>query len=93
MSIEPKLDIRLNKFYVYKGLNMLIELVHCTETLLNEIACKKANRKDIAKTYFLSMKSSETVNWKVVNAAIVNRWSINALHFIKILAWNGKTFS
>lgn len=71
-----------------------IELASCESTLLREIADKKMKRKDIAQTYALALKSSESnsVDWAKVNKAIMDRWSKSALTWIKERAWSGKCF-
>jgi hypothetical protein len=73
---------------------MKIELANCENMLLSEIAVSSCKRNDIAKTYALAIRSSEVndVDWAKVNAAIVERWSVSALHWIKDRAWSGKCF-
>lgn len=71
---------------------MRIELCNCTSVLLEEIGNPKMYRKDVAQTYALALKSSEDVDWKRVNEAIIERWSTSALVYIKELAWSGKAF-
>ena len=70
-----------------------IELIDCTNVILDEIKDIKFKRKNIAKTYALAIKSSEdSINWKIINEAIINRWSRSGLEYIKNLAWSGKCF-
>jgi len=69
-----------------------IELADCTRVLLDEIAHKGATRKDIAKTYALALRSSEPTDWERVNRAIIERWSLSALGWIKTKAWSGKCY-
>jgi hypothetical protein len=59
--------------------------------LLEEIADPAMKRIDIAKTYRLILASGEQdrVNWRTVNAAIVGRWSVSALNWIKQFARKG----
>jgi hypothetical protein len=73
---------------------MSFELANCQNTLLREIADPIVKRLDVAKTYALALRSSECerVNWKKINYAIVERWSISALEWIKKQAWSGKCF-
>ena len=66
---------------------MGIQLCNCENTLLSEIADKIFKRKDVAMTYRLAIDSSEGVNWEKVNRAIMNRWSVSGLVYIKTLAW------
>jgi hypothetical protein len=72
----------------------MFELACCERMLLQEIADKRMKRKDVAKTYAMSLRSSErdTIDWKKVNEAIIERWSMSALTFIKEQAWSGKCF-
>ncbi len=69
----------------------MLELACCEQTLLREIEDKFFKRLDIAKTYALAMKSSEcsSVDWAKVNAAIIERWSLSGLVYIKNQAWSG----
>ncbi len=68
---------------------MNIELANCEAALLAEIADTVFKRKDVAQTYAMALMSSERdkVDWKKVNAAIVERWSVSGLKFIKEAAW------
>ena len=70
-----------------------VELCCCTQVLLEEIAMPEMKPKDVAKTYALALRSSEEVDWKAVNTAIMERWSKHALVWIKERAWSGKCFS
>jgi len=74
------------------GLTM--ELGDCEGTLLREIADPVFKRRDVAMTYRLAMESSErdSVDWKKVNDAIMMRWSLSALLWIKKMAHSGKCF-
>jgi len=69
-----------------------VELACCTQTLLREIADRSLRRKDIAMTYALALRSSEPTDWKAVNAAIVARWSMAALVWIRKQARSGRCF-
>lgn len=71
---------------------MRIELAACESTLLREIADTDFKRRHVAMTYALAMRSSETVDWGRVNSAIVERWSVSALTWIKEQAHSGKCF-
>ena len=66
---------------------MEIELINCTDTLLDLVASKDSKRDDIAKFYYWALRSSEETDWKKVNEAIIKRWSHSALTYIKTLAW------
>ena len=67
-------------------------LANCTQTLMNEIAEPTMRRRDIAQTYLLAMRSPETVDWSLVNRAIIARWSRSGLIWIKRQAHSGKCF-
>ena len=71
-----------------------MELIDCQQTILDEIAEPRMKHLDIAKTYALTIRSSEReqVDWPAVNAAIVRRWSHAGLRWIKDRAWSGKAF-
>ena len=73
---------------------MPFELAACESVLLREIAMPEMRRRDIAQTYRLALQSSERdkIDWKKVNAAIIERWSVSALTWIKEQAWSGKCF-
>lgn len=72
---------------------MSFELRSCTYTLLAEIWDPRFTRKDVAMTYRLAMESSEETDWKAVNAAIITRWSLSALRWIKNQAHSGRAFA
>jgi len=71
---------------------MKVTLLCCQSTILDEIAEKTSKKKNIAQTYALILKSDEQVDWKVINTAIIQRWSRSALNDIKKMAWSGKCF-
>lgn len=73
---------------------MKIELMCCESTLLDEISNKKITRNQVSMTYALALRSSEmqTIDFAKVNKAIIERWSMSALHWIKSRAWSGKCF-
>jgi len=63
------------------------------ENLLSELDDKTTTRKDVAKSYALLMKHGHNPDWEIINKAIIDRWSISALNYIKDLAWSGKAFN
>jgi hypothetical protein len=69
-----------------------VELACCEMTLLSEIADKHFTRKQVAQTYALAIKSQEAkdglIDWKKINQAIIDRWSVAALRWIKEQAWS-----
>lgn len=57
-------------------------------TLLREIADRRLTRDDVMLTYAFGIRDCpDDVRWAVVNAAIVERWSMAALSYIKKGAW------
>jgi aminopeptidase N len=66
---------------------MKIELMNCTRVLLDEIDEKKITRDKLALTYAMAICSSDNTDWKQVNAAIIKRWSLSTLEYIKQKAW------
>lgn len=66
---------------------MRVELCDCENTLLQEIQNKSITRKSLALTYAMALCSSERVNFGRVNMAIVERWSVSGLIYIKKQAW------
>ena len=68
---------------------MNVELMFCQETILNEIKHKECKRNDLSLTYAFIISSSERdkVNWSIINKAIIDRWSLSGLYYIKNRAW------
>lgn len=56
-------------------------------TLLSEIADKRMKREDVALSYALALRAGGDLDWPAINRAIVDRWSISALKWIKEYAW------
>jgi hypothetical protein len=71
---------------------MQIELANCTQTILEEIGNDDLTKMDVAQTYTLAMRSTESTNWGIVNRAIITRWGEEALEEIKALGWSGLAF-
>lgn len=65
---------------------MRMTLVAPTEQLLVAIADKRMFRDDIALDYALCLNDPE-VDWRRVNEAILDRWSMAGLRYIKARAW------
>lgn len=64
-----------------------LEITHCTQTLLAEIAMPEATRDSVGVTYELALASSEATDWPTVNRAIMERWSRSGLEYVKRVAW------
>ena len=72
---------------------MYVELVDPKGTLMDEIADKRLKRDDVAMTYAFALRQIGAPNgmtnddFAEVNRAIMDRWSIAALRYIKDKAW------
>lgn len=73
------------------GGSVTINLVCCTEVLLQDIGTKQARQKDVALSYSLALRSfangADKPNWPKINRAIIDRWGQRGLTRIKNLAW------
>jgi hypothetical protein len=73
-----------------KSAAMRIELADPQGQLLEEIADPAMKRRDVALTYGLALRGDvDRVDWPKVNKAIIERWSVAALRWIKDFAWKG----
>ncbi|MGH8525108.1 MAG: hypothetical protein ACREXY_13120 [Gammaproteobacteria bacterium] len=66
---------------------MQVDMVDPGEQILREIADKRVTRDDVALTYAFCVRQAADVNYKQVNQAIIDRWSLAALKYIKEKAW------
>jgi hypothetical protein len=66
---------------------MHVEMVDPQRALLEEIADKRMQRDDVAMTYAFALRQRADINWAEVNQAIIHRWSLSALKYIKEKAW------
>ena len=64
-----------------------VELVNAMDYMLRELGVPKLTRNQFALTYALAMCSREDIDWPVVNRAVVDRWSLAGLRYIKDKAW------
>ena len=69
---------------------MRCELMNPTDALLWDIRNSEVKRDSIAATYSLALQSSEPTDWAKVNQAIIARWSMAGLEYIKNRAWKLK---
>ena len=63
------------------------ELVNPTKRILDDVADKSLNQRDVAATYRLGLQVMGEVDWHTVNVAIIKRWSEAGLRNVKRLAW------
>jgi hypothetical protein len=72
---------------------MHVELVDPAGVMLREIADKRMKRDDVALTYAFALRQSfdprcaDEIDFALVNHRIIERWSMNALKYIKERAW------
>ena len=67
---------------------MKVQMVLVEEIILREIADPKMTRKDIALIYAFGIRDEpDKTDWAKVNEAIISRWSLSALDYIKNRAW------
>lgn len=71
---------------------MKIELMFCTDVLLEEICNPKMKKRAVAQSYALALRSSEEKDWLKINRAIIDRWGRSGLECIKNMAWSGDAF-
>lgn len=71
------------------GDGAVIRLADPQGQLLEEIADKRMTRRQVALTYRLALRQQDEVDWPAVNRAIIARWSLSALEFIKRTALEG----
>jgi hypothetical protein len=62
-------------------------LVDPEGTLLSEIDDPRLTREDVALSYALAIRSGGDLDWRLINQAIIDRWSLSALKWIKEYAW------
>lgn len=69
---------------------MHIEMVDVQGQLEREIADPRMKRADVALTYAFGLRQEgevREVDWRKVNEAIIERWSMAGLKWIKTRAW------
>lgn len=67
---------------------LTITMVDVQGQLEREIADRRMARKDVALTYAFGIRDCrDEVDWPKVNRLIIDRWSLNALKYIKEHAW------
>lgn len=65
-----------------------VTMVDVQGQLEREIADRRIGRKDVMLTYAFGIRDCpDEVDWPKVNRLIIDRWSLNALKFIKEGAW------
>jgi hypothetical protein len=75
------------------GDRVIVELVDPQGTIMREIADPKMTRDDVATTYAFCIRQTGTgwsrngIDYAAINKAIMDRWSLSALKYIKEKAW------
>jgi coenzyme F420-reducing hydrogenase gamma subunit len=64
-----------------------VEMVNPQGAMLDEIADRRMTRDDVAMTYAFAIRQRDEVDFALVNKAIMDRWSLSALEYIKNKAW------
>lgn len=69
-----------------------INLVCCTDVILQDLGAAQATQKDVALTYAMALKSqmqnADRPDWPTINKAIIARWNMKALERIKKRAYD-----
>jgi hypothetical protein len=69
-------------------MTVTVTMVDPEGQILREIADKRMTRDDVALTYAFGLRDAiDTVDWPKVNQAIIGRWSLSALKYVKTKAW------
>lgn len=69
------------------GEGWTINLVGCTDVILQVVGERHATRKYVALTYAMALKSqaagADKPDWQIINQAILTRWKRSGLEYIK----------
>jgi hypothetical protein len=64
-----------------------LHMICCTDTICDEVADKRIKRKDVALSYAFALLSAaakaDSPDWGTINRAILARWSMSGLEWIK----------
>jgi hypothetical protein len=68
---------------------MRVEMVDPEGQIMGEIADSRMKRDDVALTYAFCIRqgAADGVDFATINRAIIDRWSLSALRYIKEKAW------
>ena len=71
-----------------------VRMLNPEDTILEEIQMRGIKQKDIAQTYAFLLKDPDAgdLDWRTINQAIIDRWSVSGLERIKKMAWDGSCF-
>lgn len=69
-----------------------INLVCCTDVILQDLGAAEATQREVALTYAMAIKSqaqgADKPDWPTINKAIITRWNMKALEWIKKRAFD-----
>ena len=69
-----------------------INLVCCTQVILQDLSAPKVTQKNVALTYAMAIKSgfdgADKPDWETINRAILAKWKPSGLERIKKRAWD-----
>ncbi|HWF25213.1 MAG TPA: hypothetical protein VG275_07190 [Solirubrobacteraceae bacterium] len=68
-------------------MGVTVEMADPQGQLLREVADRRLTRDDVALTYAFALRQASEVDFALVNHAILDRWSMAALRYIKEKAW------
>ena len=77
---------RLSPVTIILGNDGLIKDVDFVQWIMNEILDPAFTRRDVARTYAILISKGHR-EFKGINGAIVERWSMSGLQWIKKQAW------
>ena len=66
---------------------MKIERMWPEDIILDEIKSGECTRDNVALTYAFCLDYGDKIDWKNMNMAIIERWSMSGLKYIKSKAW------
>lgn len=70
---------------------MQINLVCCTQVILQDLGAKGCRQKHVALTYAMAIRSehqqADAPDWGTINRAIISKWSLAGLERVKKRAW------
>ena len=66
---------------------MRVDLVDPQAQILREIADERMTRDDVALSYAFALRQADECDFSAINHAILDRWSMAALRYIKAKAW------
>lgn len=58
--------------------------------MVSVLEYRRVTRRGAARLYHVGLRRPDVVDWSLVNAAILGRWSVRSLDEIKRLAWTGR---